>query len=186
MAHDSWVTSDQHFGHAKILTFTGLDDQLIRPGFSCVEEMDEVMIERWNARVKPLDKVYHLGDLGFGNDKARMDAVMGRLNGRKRFIPGNHDAFEMEQYLKHFDRVYGCRVGHDLPGNKPFVMTHVPWHPMNMGWGHKWCVHGHIHEKVVKREVNGVVEIDTRYINVCVEHTDYYPVAWDDLLARMV
>jgi len=183
--HDTWVTSDQHYRHAKILTFKGNDGNLIRPGFSCVEEMDEVMIERWNARVKPNDKVYMLGDLGFGygsKGEEAMDETMPRLNGRKVLIPGNHDGLDVLAYRRHFYKVVPCRVGHDLePWKMPFVMCHFPWHPMSLGYGHKWCIHGHIHEKDVM--LNGAP--DPRYLNVSVEKNDYYPFHMDELVARM-
>lgn len=40
---DLFLTSDTHFNHSRILQF--------RPQFSSVEEMNEIMIERWNKVV---------------------------------------------------------------------------------------------------------------------------------------
>ena len=50
-----FFTSDTHFDHARII-------ELCNRPFSSVEEMNETMIERWNARVKPHDVVWHLCD----------------------------------------------------------------------------------------------------------------------------
>lgn len=53
----AWFTSDTHFGSSRALVLS------CRP-FKSVEEMDWTMIQKWNDRVKPGDKVYHLGDFG--------------------------------------------------------------------------------------------------------------------------
>ena len=36
-------------------------------GFASVEEMNETMIEKWNARVRKKDEVVIIGDLSFGS-----------------------------------------------------------------------------------------------------------------------
>ena len=51
----TYFTSDLHFGHENILRFDK------RP-FSSIKEHDEELIKRWNAKVKPGDTVYILGD----------------------------------------------------------------------------------------------------------------------------
>jgi calcineurin-like phosphoesterase family protein len=75
-----WFTSDHHFGHKRII-------ELANRPFGTVEEMDAVMIERWNERVKIGDMVYHLGDFAFGDHTPYLT----RLNGQKRLVKGNHD-----------------------------------------------------------------------------------------------
>ena len=58
----TWLVSDTHFGHEKICLFKREDGSPLRP-FSHADEMDEFMVKAWNERVKPSDKVYHLGDV---------------------------------------------------------------------------------------------------------------------------
>jgi calcineurin-like phosphoesterase family protein len=79
-----WFTSDTHFGHANIVKYSN------RP-FASVLEMDEALIANWNARVRPNDEVWHLGDFTF---KAEAEATLylNRLNGLKHLIWGNHDS----------------------------------------------------------------------------------------------
>jgi calcineurin-like phosphoesterase family protein len=60
----AFVTADSHFGHAKSLSFIQPDGSPLRP-FDSVEEMDETMVERWNATVGKKDTIYHLGDVRF-------------------------------------------------------------------------------------------------------------------------
>ena len=84
-----WFCSDHHFNHTNILSFINYSGEKVRPEFSTVEQMNEVMIENHNARVKPNDKVYFLGDVGFNT--ASLDTILPRLNGKKRLILGNHE-----------------------------------------------------------------------------------------------
>ena len=53
-----WFTSDTHFGHKNIIEYCK------RP-FSSVEQMNEMLIKKWNNKVKVDDIVFHLGDFSF-------------------------------------------------------------------------------------------------------------------------
>ena len=92
-----WLTSDTHFGHAGVCRFT-LDDGVtkLRP-WTDPGEMDEAMVKLWNDRVRPNDKVYHLGDVVINRKSL---SILDRLNGDKVLIRGNHDIFKLEDYTK--------------------------------------------------------------------------------------
>lgn len=78
-----FFTSDQHFGHSNIINLCS------RP-FKDVDEMNEALVDNYNAVVGPKDFVYHLGDFALG--KIHTSLAHGRrLNGRKALIVGNHD-----------------------------------------------------------------------------------------------
>ena len=149
---DIWIISDTHFGHANIIKYCN------RP-FDSVEEMNEVMIQRWNAVVKPQDHVYHLGDVA--SSQQMLNAVMPRLVGHKRLVLGNHDNHApIQDYAKYFDKILAWRLF------KPVILTHVPIHVESFGKADV-NVHGHIHEKAAYKGP---------YVNVCVEQTNYTPV----------
>ncbi len=78
-----FFTSDQHFGHKNIIKFSN------RP-FNSVEEMDEMMIQRWNEKVGETDEVYHLGDVGLASS-GKLRKILERLNGKIYLIKGNHE-----------------------------------------------------------------------------------------------
>ena len=59
-----WFTADTHLGHRRILEYCK------RP-FSCVEEMDEVIVENINSLVKPNDMLIHLGSIVTGKQIGR-------------------------------------------------------------------------------------------------------------------
>lgn len=172
-----WLTSDHHFGHANLLTFTGADGDYFRGDrFSSVEEMDEYMVERWNSVVKPGDKVYHLGDFTMGLKRHSLD-ICKRLNGRKVLIRGNHDKLKLSQYAEHFKDVRSVHLLETgISGAcTHLVLSHVPIHPHSLrsGWVN---VHGHTHEKGSP---------PGRYFSVCVEMTNYTPLRLDDVANRV-
>ena len=166
---DIFFLSDTHFYHHNILKFTKPDGGLIRPGFTDVYHMHEVMIERWNSVVKPGDKVYHLGDVSikYGTDLAK---IMARLNGKKRLIFGNHDKIKGTNLMDFFEKGTMWRVF----GIEGFVCSHVPLHPSNFPHSCVLNVHGHIHEKD---------QNDPRYNNISVERINHTPIHIDVLIA---
>jgi len=171
-----FVTSDTHFGHAGVCVFTTDDGSKLRP-WASADEMDEDMVERWNAVVKPEDKVYHLGDVVI-NRKAL--GIMRRLNGRKVLIKGNHDIFKLSDYVEHFKDI---RAYHVMDG---MIFSHIPMHVESLArFG---CnVHGHLHANRVMRvkHTGATPEIDPRYFSACVEHHNFAPVAFEDMVAQI-
>jgi calcineurin-like phosphoesterase family protein len=166
-----FVISDTHFGHANILGFTDNTGKRVRD-FSDVTEMNECMIQRWNSVVTPSDKVYHLGDVFFGSEKNAHD-VLSVLNGHKRLVVGNHDNLKNKVLHMHFEKISLWRMFPDYG----FLLTHVPVHPSTLGesrfTGKQMVnVHGHIHQN---KSPEGP------YKCVCVEQTNYYPIALEDL-----
>ena len=177
-----FLVSDTHFGHEKTCTvFKRADGSPLRP-FSCAEEMDEEMVKRWNERVRPRDKVYHLGDVVINRKSL---SILERLNGDKILIKGNHDIFKLEDYAKYFRdiRAYDVKDG--------MILSHVPIHIDSIErFGTN--VHGHLHaNRVMKRTRWGETDqfdeaIDPRYFNVSVECIDYAPILFEDLKKRII
>ena len=56
----TFVIADMHFDHANIIGYEH------RP-FRDVEHMNRELILRWNNTVSKTDRVFVLGDVGFGN-----------------------------------------------------------------------------------------------------------------------
>jgi calcineurin-like phosphoesterase family protein len=181
----TFLVSDTHFGHAGVCRFTHPDDPEVklRP-WSDPDEMDEEMVRRWNERVRPTDKVYHLGDVVINRRALR---TLHRLNGDKVLIRGNHDIFRDEEYRTYFREL---RAYHVLNG---MILSHIPVHEASLGrFGVN--IHGHLHASRVKR-ARGVdartgavlygTDIDPRFHCVCVEQTDFAPILLDDVYKRI-
>jgi calcineurin-like phosphoesterase family protein len=173
-----FLVSDTHFGHKGVCHFTRNDGVTKLRPFDTPEEMDEFMVEAWNKKVKPTDKVYHLGDVVI-NRKAL--GIMDRLNGDKVLIRGNHDIFKDEDYRKYFREL---RAYHVMNG---MILSHIPIHPESLGrFGVN--IHGHLHANrvMVPLATSGVLDrIDTRYHCVCVEQTDFAPILFEDVIKKI-
>lgn len=174
-----FVISDTHFSHTNSWEkFKLPDGSPLRP-FTSNEEMDETMIERWNAKVKPEDTVYHLGDVVI-NRKALH--LVSRLNGRKILIRGNHDLFSDKDYLDvGFQSLRGVHV---VQGK--FIFTHIPIHPDEIR-RFRVNVHGHLHGNQVMWTPKHPkqIEVDPRYLCVSVEHTNFEPLHFDEVEERI-
>jgi len=156
-----FVVSDTHFGHENIIKFCN------RP-FSDVWDMNEGLIQRWNAVVTDEDIVYHLGDVYFGKN----GRVLERLKGKKRLVLGNHDNLQDKYLVNYFQKIMAWRMLPDLG----VLFTHFPIHPESFEFNKvKVNVHGHTHTTVLD---------DPKYFNASVEHTDYAPIPIDEIRKR--
>ena len=181
-----FLVSDTHFGHAGVCRFTRNDGVTKLRPWDDPQEMDEALIKAWNERVKPNDKVYHLGDCVMNR---RAMPTLARLNGDKVLIRGNHDIFRDDEYRQYFRELRAYHVMNGL------ILSHIPIHEASLGrFG--CCVHGHLHANRVMKprgvdartgEVLYRDEIDPRYYNVSVEQLpDFAPILFEDVLKRIV
>ena len=179
-----FLVSDTHFGHTGVCRFTRNDGVTKLRPWDNADEMDEAMVKAWNERVKPTDKIYHLGDVVINR---RALSIMSRLNGDKVLIRGNHDIFKDEDYRAHFRELRAYHVMNGL------ILSHIPVHEASLGrFG--CSIHGHLHANRVMKargvdartgEILYSDEIDPRYYNVSVEQTDFAPILFEDVLKKI-
>lgn len=180
----TFLISDTHFGHAGVCRFMRNDGVTKLRPWDDPEEMDEYMVKAWNERVSPKDKVYHLGDVVINRKHL---ATLGRLNGDKVLIRGNHDIFRDTEYREYFRELRAYHVMNGL------ILSHIPVHEASLGrFG---CnIHGHLHANRVMKargvdaqtgEILYSDEIDPRYWCACVEQTDFAPILFEDALKRI-
>ena len=158
--------SDTHFSHKNILGFVREDGSPERPEFSCIEEMNEHIVEMWNKTVNHSDTVIHCGDVAFGKEALQICA---RLKGIKCLVMGNHDTQDILEYKKVFNKIRGVKyIGKDTA-----ICTHIPIHKSSMR-GFKINIHGHLHGNYID---------EPEYLNVSVERIRYTPISLDEILA---
>ena len=179
MSMNRFLISDTHFGHTNTWEkFTLTDGSPLRP-FTSTEEMDEIMVDNWNKTVRSNDTVYHLGDVVIA--KRNLETVK-RLNGRKILIRGNHDIFKDKDYYEAgFEQIHGVRVFVDQ-----FILSHIPLHPDCVSERFKRNVHGHLHGNRIMWAPKHPkqLEIDPRYLSVCVEQINFTPISFDDVMKK--
>jgi calcineurin-like phosphoesterase family protein len=173
-----FLVSDTHFGHAGVCRFTRNDGVTKLRPWDDAAEMDEAMVKAWNERVRPNDKVYHLGDVVINR---RALPILDRLNGDKVLIRGNHDIFKDEDYTPYFRSLRGYHVMNGM------ILSHIPIHEESLGrFGVN--IHGHLHaNRVMKLDTYlSKPVVDTRYHCVCVEQTpDFAPILFEDVIKRI-
>ena len=81
--------ADTHFGHKNIL-------EDCRPQFQSVEEMNTVIIDNINRKMKKSDILYIVGDFSFRSKQSPI-AFLEAIKPQKILIVGNHD----RDWLKH-------------------------------------------------------------------------------------
>ena len=163
-----YFTSDLHFGHRAILNLAD------RP-FGDVGEMNQCLIDSFNARVRPGDTTYFLGDLVHRIPVESANALISKLNGSKVLIRGNHDkGYDPGLFTEicDFKQIY-------FEGTR-FVLMHYPlleWPGYYRGAVH--C-HGHQHNtasyNIAQREA------DLLRYDVGVDANGYAPVSAVDVL----
>ena len=181
-----FFTSDTHFLHKMV---AGLR------GFATPEEHDEAVIANWNRAIRPDDLVWHLGDVGLGNE-ARILEQAARLNGRKQLITGNHDSCwpgnrgarsRQRRWLEVFESVQAfARI---RINSRPVLLSHFPY----LGGGDHtdeergtqyrlpdeglWLLHGHTHQP---DQIDGL-----RSLHVGLDAWGMHPVSEAAALARI-
>lgn len=174
---NTWFCSDHHFGHANIVKFKDNEGNIIR-SFENVEEHDEYIIEQHNKLVSPHDRVYFMGDVAIAKKNIQN---VGRMNGKKVLLKGNHDIFKLNDYTPYFEdiRAYKMYPTHGI------IVSHIPVHLSDHNNRFKWNLHGHTHINLVKTSLYNLEITDPKYINVCLEHTEMKPVSFDWVLKEI-
>lgn len=140
---------------------------------STVDEHDWGLISRIRSVCRnKRDHLYILGDVCMDLDKMEL---LNEIPAKKFLIRGNHDDFPLEVYTKYFDNIFG------LYRYKGFWMSHSPIHPCELRG--KKNIHGHVHQNSIQQRVvsNVGIEYDPRYINVCVENCEGYPINMQEI-----
>ena len=161
-----FLYSDPHFGHLGVCKFLSKDGVTKLRPWDNPEEMNEEMVKRYNDTVGKNDKCYFLGDVVI-NRKAL--SILGRLNGDKVLIKGNHDIFKLSDYAPYFRDIRAYHVMNRM------ILSHIPVHESQKG-RFTANIHGHTHDRSLD---------DPWYHCVCVEQTDFRPVLFYDVVKKI-
>ena len=164
-------TGDTHFNHRGLLkiqlhngTESGIRD------FKNVQEMNEIMIHKWNETVKDGDLVYHLGDFAFPPkiDGTPVDEILDKLNGQIYLIKGNHDDKNIDLFKDQKKIIKIIDIAYIRLENKQKVMLcHYPMLSWRTSIHGSWHLFGHCH---------GSLDHPRTYaLDVGVDTNNFYP-----------
>lgn len=163
----TWVYADPHFAHHAIIEYAQ------RP-FPNTDKMDGELVKLYNSVVAKDDVVYWLGDVTLKpSDKWQWLArIVGKMNGTKILIFGNHDDWHWQLYLKcGFQSCHTFLAIPPVGHARPIHLCHDP------AWAqdkNKLWVCGHLH--------NCAFTAPTHIAIVSVELTEYKPVLLRDIV----
>ena len=169
-----FFTSDHHFGHENIIRFSN------RP-FKDAREMNEELIKRWNEKIKPNDKVYHLGDVGL-TYKENLETVLKQLNGDIYLIRGNHEgaAEQNSNYFKWIKDYHELKVKDPdcKNGVQRIVLLHYAMRVWRGDYRGTWHLYGHSHGNLPDKK-------DRLAFDVGVDCHNFYPLSYEEVKAIM-
>ena len=171
----TFFTADTHFDDPYSLQYFN------RP-FQSVDEMNRVMVEKWNSVVTENDMVYHLGDFTL-DDITHFTKWVNQLNGNLKILPGSHD----QPWLKDFEahekvQVIAPLISLEFPeltvgaSAQVIVLCHYSmqvWDRSNQG---AWHLFGHSHGKLKGIGLSFDVGVDC---------TDFAPLSLEAVASRM-
>lgn len=147
--------ADLHLGH---------ENMAQKRGFANSAEHDEHVIAKWNSVVSKRDITYILGDISM--EKKAPYHLLGRLNGVKYVVLGNHDRRQdVQALLKYVNGVSG------IVKHKNHWLTHCPVHPFELDRV-EGNIHGHVHENVL---------FHSKYFCASCEAVDFTPRTLQEL-----
>ncbi len=193
-----YYIADLHFGHEVLNT------KMDCRGFESAEAMDEYMIRQWNSKVRPGDEVVILGDFcisPYGEDANRL---LGRLNGRKCLIRGNHDRYldHRDFEPKHFQWIESYKEVKD--NKRKVILSHYPipfyngqFRVNEKGDPKTYMLYGHVHNtadetlmnqfiRQIRENVRPVMgeeeekHVPCHMINCFCQFSDYVPLTLDE------
>lgn len=178
-----FFTSDHHFWHKAIIGM-----QPNRRHFNSIEEMNNFLITQWNNKVNPQDEVFHLGDLCFANYEFAAEIVR-QLNGRIRFIKGNHDSkgvlnrLQKDKLIEWWKSDYQVKFKDEELGTVKIHLYHFPVESWNKAHNpNSIHLHGHVHynhsheSKMVERRMD--VGVDNPICN-------FAPISWNEIKVKL-
>src|SRR5699024_196993 len=163
----NYFIADTHFYHYQLLQ----PNNFAPRHFGNVDEMNQAMIDAWNARVDENDRVYHLGDISMRPQNTPTDEetydMLRQLNGHMTLIKGNHDYRSLFKFLdKHNETLSDGKKRFEFEDvgallkfdHHQFYCTH---YPLLLGKVEKIInLHGHIHHYAVPIPENINVGVD--------------------------
>lgn len=181
-----WFTSDSHYNHGNICKATSnWEDLSSTRDFDSLEEMNRLIVDNINSKVKEDDYLFHLGDFAFGGINA-VKEFREKINCKNiHLILGNHDWRIIENInivkpwfssISEYKSLTVFTPGEETDLKHRFILFHYPIASWNGMCGGVMQIHGHVHLHKEQR-INGVKAID-----IGVDANDFMPLCLEEIV----
>ena len=156
-----WLTTDTHFGHAKMLEYENRPRDFEKKIFKPLSQIPRE------------DTLIHLGDVCMGQDASNHGAWIFPLACNKVLVLGNHDKKSHNWYMEHGWNFVCDGLRLKMFGKK-ILLTHRPqaddgWYDIN--------IHGHFHSNDHRSQEPEIQSIYTeKHKLLALELNNYQPV----------
>lgn len=175
-----WFTSDNHFGHKNVIKYCK------RP-FDSVDEMDEILIDKWNMVVGHDDLIICCGDFSLTNPK-RTNEILNKLNGNKVLIIGNHEKSVLsskpnrDMFNGGIYSLLNITVLDDevVDEKQDIILCHYPmivWDKSHRG---SWQLFGHVHGMFDNDH-----KLSPNQIDVGVDSNFFRPISYQEVKEKI-
>lgn len=169
-----YYIADTHFGHENVMKFDN------RP-FASADEMDQTIINNWNAIVNERDDVYILGDFAYRSGKP-YSWYLQQLKGCKHLIVGNHDSKLLKDTVAMEYFVSVDTMAKIVDNSQSVILCHYPIIEWDGYFRNSYHVYGHIHN--AKNRAYEVMAEEERALNAGCMINQYMPVTLDQLIVN--
>lgn len=175
-----WFTSDSHFGHKNVIKYCE------RP-FDSIEEMDEILIDRWNMVIDHDDLIICCGDFSLTNPKSTNE-ILNKLNGNKVLIKGNHEKSILSNKLNRdmfnggiYDLLNITVIDDEVEyGFQDIILCHYPMLSWNKSHRGSWQLFGHVHGML-----DNDIKLSPNQIDVGVDSNDFRPISYQEVKEKI-
>jgi calcineurin-like phosphoesterase family protein len=171
----TFFTSDTHFDDEYSLAYFN------RP-FKSVDEMNQVMVEKWNSVVSDDDTIYHLGDFTL-EDIRHFTKWASQLRGNIKILPGSHDGPWLKEFVATDKvQVIAPLVSLEFPelraGESPqvIVLCHYSMQVWDRSNHSSWHLFGHSHGRLKGIGLSFDVGVDC---------TEFIPLSLETVASKM-
>jgi calcineurin-like phosphoesterase family protein len=171
----TFFTSDTHFDDEYAIQYFN------RP-FKSVDEMNVVIVERWNSVVTQKDTVYHLGDFTL-DDISHFTKWVSQLNGNIKILPGSHDDpwlidFVVSEKVQVMAPLVSVEFPEIMAGEKSqvIVICHYSMQVWDRSSQGSWHLFGHSHGKLKGVGLSFDVGVDC---------TEFTPLTLEEVASKM-
>ena len=176
-----YATSDLHLSHNKPFVYAAR-------GYSSIEEMNQSLIDKYNATITNEDEVYILGDLCLGGADSLIDnfKMLNQLNGKIHIILGNHDTSTRRKMYEVLPQVVSISYAEMIQYHKyHFYLSHYPTLTSNLDDDKplrartiNLCGHSHATDPLADWEKGCIVHCE-------VDAWNGFPVSLDTIIEKM-